>query len=415
MDPARLRQTLGSQELEWLVQRLRARMERGEPLEGSISLREASPAERDAVDRLLGRKPTRGSALTVDLSKLAEVLCQAEICDHLAEAVVALTGPVANRAEEDALREQQWNDLYRQVGDRLAGRPELVDWLAEIRATGLLVRLIGHDSRRAARLLQSAGDVALRLPLAGKVLAELAAETAGDSHALDAGQPLGTLVLRAAARMAGVERTDDAQSRRDAWAGVGVLCDELSGPVLVLNLPADLDSLTGRALRLHAEHGEPYRLSVRQLLRHPPRFDESLASRTVFICENVTVLAAAANRLGARSAPLVCIDGQPKTAARLLLNLLGSADVRLAYHGDFDWPGIGIANLVHQRHRAAAWRMSVESYSAAPDGAPLKGRPVAASWDADLQHAMIGRGRCVHEEQVLDILLDDLASGKPSP
>jgi uncharacterized protein (TIGR02679 family) len=91
-----------------------------------------------------------------------------------------------------------------------------------------------------------------------------------------------------------------------------------------------------------------------------------MAGRSVLICENVTVLAAVANRLGARSGPLICIDGQPKTAARLLLNLLGSAKVRLAYHGDFDWPGIGIANLILQRHQAVPWRMSVDSYLMAP-------------------------------------------------
>lgn len=415
MDLARLRQTLGVPALDWLVQRLRARLERGEPLEGSVSLHAPSPEQRDALDCLLGRKPTRAEVLTVDLQKVAEVLVRAEICDHLTEVVVALTGPVTNRAAEDVLRGEQWNDLYRDVENRLAGRPKLPQWLAEVRSTGLLVRLGGQDPLRAGNLLRHATDVVLRFPMQGTALAELAAGAVGDSHALDAGQPLGTLVLRAAALLSGVERTDDAQTRRDAWAGVGVMCDELSGPVLVLNLPADLDSLTGRALRLHAEHGEPYRLSVRQLLRHPPRFDGAMAGRSVFICENVTVLAAVANRLGARSGPLICIEGQPKTAARLLLNLLGSAKVRLAYHGDFDWPGIGIANLILQRHQAVPWRMSVDSYLMAPNGIPLRGKPVAACWDTNLERAMLARGRGVHEEQVLDALLYDLAQQEASP
>ena len=211
-------------------------------------------------------------------------------------------GPVTNQAEQNARRQRQWNDLYRDVESRLAHGPSWSAGWPRSAPRGCSCGSAGRIPRRAGRLLRQAADVVLRLPLEGTALAELAAEATGDSHALDAGQPLGTLVLRAAALLAGVERTGDAQARRDAWAGVGVLCDELSGPVLVLNLPGDADSLTGRALRLHAEHGEPYRLSVRQLLRHPPRFDGVLAGRTVFICENVTVLAAAANRLGAQCA-----------------------------------------------------------------------------------------------------------------
>lgn len=409
MDLARLQQTLGAPALDWLVRRLRARMSRGEPLEGPISLVEASPEQRDAVARLLGRKPTRAAGLTVDLKKLAEVLSRAEMCDSLAEAVVALSGPVENRAEEHARRERQWSDVYRDAENCLSGRPELLQWLAELRGTGLLVRLSGQDPQRAGTLLRQATEIVVQFPMQGTALAELAAEAAGDSHVLDAGQPLGTLVLRAAALLAGVGRTDDAQARRDAWAGVGVLCDELSAPVLTLNLTADADSLTGRALQLHAEHGEPYRLSVRQLLRYPPRF-ANLVARTVFLCENVNVLAAAANRLGPHSAPLVCTDGQPKTAARLLLGALAAAGARLVYHGDFDWAGVGIANLIHQRHGAAPWRMSADDYRAAPDGAPLKGKPVAACWDARLEPAMTARGRCVHEEQVLDVLLADLVA-----
>ncbi len=410
MDLVRLRQTLGVPALNWLIRRLRARMERGEPLEGSVSLAGASPEQRDAVARLFGRKPTRAAGLTVDLKKLADVLARAEMCDSLAEAVVALSGPVENRVEEHALRERQWSEVYHNAERRLSERSDLLPWLAELRGTGLLVRLCGQDPEQAGTLLRQAADVALRFPMQGVALAELAAKAAGDSHALDPGRPLGTLVLRAAALLTGVERTDDAQARRDAWAGAGVLCDELSGPVLTLNLTADPDSLTGRALQLHAEHGEPYRLSVRQLLRHPPRFEGIASGRTVFLCENVNVLAAAANRLGPRGAPIVCTDGQPKTASRLLLNSLAAAGARLVYHGDFDWPGVGIANLILQRHAASPWRMSVDDYRAAPDGAPLKGKPVAASWDARLEPAMTARGRSVHEEQVLDILLADLTA-----
>ena len=83
-----------------------------------------------------------------------------------------------------------------------------------------------------------------------------------------------------------------------AWAGAGVICDAVSAQVLVLNLP-----LTGNApaVRLcHAAPGEPVWLTLRSF-----RGDWELAGGAeVFVCENPTVLEAAADRHGAASWPL---------------------------------------------------------------------------------------------------------------
>ena len=121
------------------------------------------------------------------------------------------------------------------------------------------------------------------------------------------------------------------------------------------------------------------------------------------------MVAAAADRLGAASAPLVCTEGQPRTAARVLPARLAAAGVRLAYHGDFDWGGIQIANAVMRRHGAIPWRFSSAAYRRARGGRPLRGEPTAASWDSRLQPAMVALGLAVHEEEVLDLLLKDLA------
>jgi uncharacterized protein (TIGR02679 family) len=144
-------------------------------------------------------------------------------------------------------------------------------------------------------------------------------------------------------------------------------------------------------------------------LRHPPALNRENVGPAVYVCENPNVVAAAAHRLGARSTPLVCVEGQPKTAARLLLTGLAAAGVRLGYHGDFDWPGLRIANLIIRRHGAVPWRMSAADYARAAGGSVLEGLPVDAAWDERLRPAMQAAGRAVHEEQVLADLLGDLA------
>jgi hypothetical protein len=67
--------------------------------------------------------------------------------------------------------------------------------------------------------------------------------------------------------------------------------------------------------------------------------------------------------------------------------------------------------VIVRRHGAVPWRFSSADYRAARGGRPLQGSPVAAVWDPDLKAAMLAGGRAVHEEEVLDLLLGDLADG----
>lgn len=406
-DASRLRQLLGSPELAWLVERARRRLLNGSA-GGSVTLHEPTAARREAVDRLLGRRPSRGTSLTVRLGELEVLLQHAQICDSLAEAIEALTGPMLNVRAQRKSVEQSWAELFATTSVGAGSRPAVNAWLKDLRMSGLLKRLSRNDPSLGRRLLQQALEIDRRLPVKGVPLAELAAAVAGDSHALDAGAPLGTIAVRLAAAVGGVATWDSSEARRDAWASVGVLCDELSAPVLTLNLCGDGTTVTDRVLRLHAEAGEPCRLTTRQLLRDPPDFGRSMGDRTIYVCENPTVVASAANRLGARSQAVVCLEGQPRTAAHLLLSRLATAGARLVYHGDFDWAGIHIGNLVVRRYRAAPWRFSSEDYRAARGGRELHGVPGAATWDPSLEAAMIETGRAVHEEQVVDMLLADL-------
>jgi len=408
IDVARLRDVLGAAGLARLVSRLRTRLERGRPLAGTLVLPGASEDEREAVGRLLGRVASRGASVSVPLGEIESLLRDAGICERLSDAVAALTGPVANLHVEARALEAQWASVFEEALRDFDSRAGARGWLDELRATGLLRRLAAQDPGRGRALLTAAREVVRRLPTKGMPLAELAALAAGDGHALDPGEPLGTICLRLASALGGAT-TDAAPGRRDAWAGVGVLCDELSAPVLVLNVRGAGSGATDAALRVHADAGEPYRVSVRQLLRSPPRLDPgSYRARTVFVCENPTVVAAAANRLGARAAPLVCVEGQPRTSARLFLEALRCAGLSLCYHGDFDWGGLRIGNVVVGRLGARPWRFGADDYLSAPGGARLGGAQVAACWDPRLGDAMARRGAAVHEEAVIDTLLEDL-------
>jgi uncharacterized protein (TIGR02679 family) len=410
VDIDRLRRLLGGEETRWLLQRIRGRLERGRGLVGAISLPQATTAQRRAVDTILGRPPRPGQSLTVPLAHLDAVIRRSGLhSDGLEAAVVALTGPVVVRADADAELADAWESALTPLKAIVARRPALAPWFELATARGLVKRLSGTPNR-AAPVIASAARLLDLLPLTGTPLGQVAHDVAGDAHALDHGRPLASLVLSAIRHTwwpASETVNSPAQRRRALWDCVGIATDELSTTALALNLPTcESSSELTRILHIARECGEPLVLTLRQLTRHQSNFRPV----PVFVCENPAVVLAAANTIGPSCPPLVCVSGQPTAAVLLLLSLLADAGCSLHYHGDFDWGGIRIANLLWSRYPMQAWRFNTQSYleQAHRQSGALRGKAADAAWDPELSSAIALHGVRVEEEAVLADLLADL-------
>lgn len=394
---ARLTRLLGGVALAPLRARLRSRYQRGRS-GGVVTLGKLDRGERDALAGLLGRRPSEGGSLRFDIDELDARLREAGLATSLRHALELLDGPLIDLVSARAETALQWDAIrLTAVNVRLAA------FLADGRGLGLLKRL-ANDLPVAAQLINQVQTVLAQLPAAAVTRSHLAAQLLGDAHALDPGSPVATIVLAVLRRA----RADDddyqgEETVRELWAAAGVMVNELARPALFLNLPrhAGRDCATG----------EPDYLSLRALLRSAPAWD--VAKRDVYVCENPNLVAIAADTLGRHCAPLVCTDGMPAAAQRTLLLQLAAAGARLRYHGDFDWPGIAIANTVVDMVGAAPWRFDAADYCAALErsiGAsrPLAGNPVQARWDGALTAAMQVRGRAFDEEALAGALLVDL-------
>jgi uncharacterized protein (TIGR02679 family) len=421
-EPSQLRRLLGGEQTTWLVRRARDRLAAGRPLTGIAILADATAEQRRAIERLTGRPARSGASLSVSLAEVDRILrASGAAPGGLEQAVTELTGPVRDRSQDRADAAAAWADAFSPLDEAITGRDALVAWRAWLDATGL-VRRLTPEPAAARTLLWQLGGVLRRLPSPGMPIGRLAAECCGDAHALDDGQPVGTLALSAARAMTGRPFAADggADSRRAAWAAVGVHLDELSSLVLCLGLPGDTRTPLGRVLELHREAGQPMLLTLRQLRCH----DGPLRGGLVRVCENPVVVAAAADELGGRCRPLVCVGGQPSAAGWRLIDLLGANGAEFRYHGDFDWGGIRIAEAVRARISRGGtpwqpWQYDRDAYEALvaemPAGqpaallSPLIGEPVTTPWDPALATAMGHRGIRIEEELALDALLADLA------
>lgn len=243
-------------------------------------------------------------------------------------------------------------------------------------------------------------------------LAVLAVKVTGGAHGLDHKELLGRSVARLAARMHGLPRPVRSGSDwRAAWRSAGVLCDEVSSRVLALNLPLHGDA---PAVRLCASSpGEPVWLTLRSLAGRWSA-PEGL---TVYVCENPTVVEAAADALGRRCPPLACTDGTPASAAIDLVAGLVAGGCRIAVRADFDSAGFTVVDQIRSvAPGSVLWRFDQPTYLDAvgvPVAEPNELRPVPTGVRLEeLRQAHGDIGRSLHEEALLDDLLDDLRSGR---
>jgi uncharacterized protein (TIGR02679 family) len=412
---AKLDRLLGGEPLAWLVRRARDRLEAGRQLTGTVTLAAATAEQRRAAERLTGRAARSGASLSVSLTEVDRILKDSGAAPGgLAEAIARLTGPLRDLNRERADLATAWDAAFVPLDAAVDGRDELTRWRAWLDATGV-VRRLAPQPARARLLLTQVAAVLRRLPSPGIPIGRLAAECCGDAHSLDDGRPVGTLVLSAVHALAGLPFAADpsADSRRAAWAVVGVHLDDLSSLVLCLGLPGDTRTALGRTLASCREAGQPTVLTLRQLRCH----NEPLPVGRVRICENPVVVAAAADELGAGCQPLVCIGGQPSVAGWRLLELLAAGGAEFGYHGDFDWGGVRIAGAVYHRVNWRPWWYDRQAYEAAVSAAhpltPLArliGEPTVTPWDPELAAAMRQRNVRVEEELTLDTLVEDLCN-----
>ena len=379
---------------------------------GTLRMDALDRDERHALAGLLAR-PITNDRVTVDLADLDRRLRDSGAAAGLVAAADRLRGPLVDRPGRRQARARAaasvWaagRDALDDVG--LGAAAWIETWFEDLRRAGTLGRVPAH---RAGRALCAAVRCVGALPhLTGDPpcgRGELASLVTGDAHGLDDGSLLGAIVLRAAAAIIGVPYPSNPAGRRALWRAVGVLTDEVSTTALTAGLRAARGSWIGQ----RTEAGWESHLTARDLrrldVRPPP-------DGVVFVCENPRVLEAAVDA-GCRRA-VVCTLGQPAVVVTALLEQLGAAGAELRYHGDFDWPGITIANPLIGSYGCRAWRFGTADYlDALARLAPVVGElpilginRVESCWDAQLTLEMEAAGRAVHEELVLDDLLADL-------
>ncbi|MCY4494513.1 MAG: DUF2399 domain-containing protein [Acidimicrobiaceae bacterium] len=390
--------------LDALWATVRHRLDRNGPAwRGTVSLPDLDRAAGLSIASLIGRRPPR----RLDLNELEAALLDRSIGRDLCDAISRLGHPPSvdaaerreararTRAARDALREatESWRE------------PWATDWAAEVRRSGIIAGLDGvavtrlvADVRRLIDHLEAASET-------GVGRTEAAAALFGSAHALDRGHKLAT-ATEAALRF----RIDAPGLRgRELWETAGVQTDLVSAPVLTWALPATGASPLGELIRAAGAGAIPVHLTLMALRRHPVSVP---AGTLVLVVENPRLVEAAAERTLPGS--VVATNGNPTAAVWILVEQLLGCGTRLLYHGDFDTAGLDICRRM-QQGGCRPTMMAASDYEAAVEKAAqsnveLEREPRecgSTPWDPKLRDAFNRRRLIVHEEFLLDHLLDE--------
>jgi len=326
----------------------RRRLEAGHNLDGSPLRVDLAPGERAEVGRLLGMSWER-SGRAVGARALSTVI--ENYGGTVADLLAATGEPIRDlRAAREAVRQDAADERERATAVlEEAGVPAdvVTAWLSRrglpAAGHGQLLELATRCAAVWSALPQAGGERSL--------LTVLAATALDDPHALDRGSATATSALR----LLGHELPDSAEAWRLAWEEHGIDCDAVSSRVLVLNV-----RLAGTAPCVpltQAAGPEPLWLTLRSL---NGALQASDPETDVYVCENPSVLIAAADELGESSRPLVCANGRPSAATLRLLTALAESGTTLHVRADDDAAGQSIVGTLRAAIPGAKlWRFEV--------------------------------------------------------
>lgn len=392
-------------DLEIIWQAARRQLERhGLARRGTVSMPPISDAAGHRLSSLLS------SSLTsrLDLALLEQALVAKGIGENLDQALEKLGAPASQQRLAERLIAQR-RQVARQCVDTLVEQwPETwaTAWANWLFQSGQMVNENEVSANALVNRVRAVLDRQAQINAASIARNELAVNVCGSAHALDDGVLLERCARRALWHAIG-ERVAYSDGRL-VWNAAGIYTDRVSAPVLAWHLPLVADSVLGTISAAATAAQVPIHLTTMALNHHAVACDRR---EPVLLVENPRLVEAAAERQIPRC--VIATNGQPSSAVMQLVLALLQQGVEVRQHADFDTTGVGICRRLAERG-CTPWLMNAQDYQRALHTAGNVGLDLPRNdmlcgdtpWDPQLQRVMNTQSLVVHEELVVDELLD---------
>ncbi len=314
---------------------------------GTVKLRNISSDEIEALEGFFAKNFHGQESISVSAEKFRKALGSGRFSSVTPERLLEMyfnekiVGKKAEQEEAERVKEltvKKWKDTYR-------GTPAEA---AEDKITELL-RALEPDKERWEKYLYLCADIINALPYRNgelQYLSVFAAQMTGDPHAFDKGSYEGNLLYQIVTldiELRGMEiKSSDifpAYKRQRSYLEAGIMIDDVSNYTMLYGV------------RGFKKDGEPHTgiegfYSEHDMVQIPLAVLSKLErlecpDNRIFIVENPSVFAMLCAK--ERSSAYMCMNGQPRLAGLVALELLKNSDTEAYYAGDLDPEGLLIA------------------------------------------------------------------------
>lgn len=344
---------------------------------GKVVLKNLSQEEIEELEGFFGQNFHGQKSVTVSAEKLKKALLNSRYQAVMPEEILMeFSGkPLLGKAEEKARTERKLKEIREEFEREFAETPaaECPELLESL--------LKGSDPDERKRLLWSCAEIYNALPYRTQqrmYLAVFAAEMTGNPHAFDPGSAEGKLLYQVVQtdlvkRNQAVEESGlfPAYKRQKSLLLCGILIDDISNYALLSQVHAvKWDGSWHKGMEGFYQEN-----SIVQVPLHTIAEWERIAcvDQEIYIVENPSVFAMIC---GERSC--MCMNGQPKLAGLMVLELLAKSGTKVYYSGDLDPEGLLIAQKLSLFYNGdfEYWHMSESDYMACRSGEILSDRRI---------------------------------------
>ena len=356
---------------------------------GSVTLKNATEAERRAIGGIVGKSFT-DEIIAITFQEFERGLQKTRFAPVDMKTVLEeyFAAPLKTNQEQKEQAQRAREEFFERLLSCFEGcsenRPAAFHWLRELwgrKKYGyqILIKEFAKDPKGAEILARNTGRALLRLEETEgeeSLLAVFAANISGNPHYFDRGTVAGQLLTHAVCFWKNMDVPQGAYEWRECMQSVGIVPDNIASMVHVFGVRLETADGPHPAYEAFYHRKEPYVLTAENLRSIT---GAKADHNTVYVVENEMVFLYLVENAKNRDVSILCTSGQLRAAAIRLLDYLAERGAAIRYSGDLDPAGMDIADRLWQRYkdRLHLWRMGAADYRESISGEAISNGQLA--------------------------------------
>lgn len=347
---------------------------------GTVILKNISERDLEVLEGFFQKNFHGKKSISISAARFEKALRESRFENFSPKEVLELyfREEMTGKKEQQQMEEQRWNQALEETR-AIYHKTSAARWLLELEQAKNEMyfylqkryREAGKDKEEIKKVLALGSKILNHLPCyreTKEYLAVFAAKMTGNPHAFDDGEKESVFLRMLiqwdiARREILVEHSEifPALYRQRLYLGAGILRDDMSNCAMLCGIRAwKKNGELHEGMEGFFREGNPVQVPLSVIADWE---SVECPEDTIYMVENPSVYAMLCGKWSGKKA-CMCMNGQPRLSAVLLLDLLAAAEVKIYYAGDFDPEGMLIAQKIKKYYQGEIiyWNMSAEDY-----------------------------------------------------